>query len=95
MDDLNLNKYIIIIMECFSDEDDSNSLPTDDQTPASMNSSLSESSYNKSYNNAPINNIIMPHYPLYGHRWGKTGDCWGNSLIDLALGVGLLIFINL
>ena len=21
---------------------------------------------------------IMPHYPLYGHRWGETGDYWGN-----------------
>ena len=28
------------------------------------------------YSNAPVN--IMPHYPLYGHRWGKTGDFWGN-----------------
>ena len=44
-------------------------------------------------NYAPVK--IMPHYPLYGHRWGKTGDCWGNWLLDLALGVGLLIFINL
>jgi hypothetical protein len=25
---------------------------------------------------APVK--IMPHYPLYGHRWGKTGDYWGN-----------------
>ena len=34
-------------MVYFSDEDDhSNSLPTHDQTPAPMNSSLSESSYN-------------------------------------------------
>ena len=26
---------------------------------------------------AHVNNI-MPHYPLYRHRWGKIGDCWGN-----------------
>ena len=38
---------------------------------------------------------IMPHYPLYRHRCGKIGDCWGNWLLDLVLGVGLLIFITL
>jgi hypothetical protein len=26
--------------------------------------------------NAPVK--IMPHYSLYGHRWGKIGDYWGN-----------------
>ena len=35
-----------------------------------------KSSCKISISNAPVN--IVPHYPLYGHRWGKTGDCRGN-----------------